>query len=1331
MAIYDADAYVQGIEADEQTRMVQEAEQNQPPPPAPEQAVEAQPEQQQPQESIQEAAATAEPQANDNTGIVTQAGEAFGNLLNAPGDALNAVAAGLNQITPEGAGPLKQATQFLDDNIYGSEEYTEKLAQSSPAGAALAGGIEGTKAGLSSPFTIAGRLTNQDTPWSRAPAMIKDNDIAETVFNIAEIVVPTAVIGVATAGTGVPAALSGGTALVAESALETGLQDNVDDLILGRQLAAGMGQVAEYMGMDGAELTRDLIEGRKPETKLFNATVGFLQNLGINFGVNKIMAKFFPDVPNPPTDVEVRAGQITGKSGEEVQQSVSNVTQRAYTDAIEMDEAADVDSVVVKSLPSEGNVAVNSDAMVSEMLRPAADEDALTSSQRSYFSNYKPLAEEQSIQRVIDETTLTLQRLPDFPEDMKVMVNRAKEFWNANAELLDDDLPKLVDNFFDPKKGLVKGIDPRWNIGSDAFKASLEDVQQRMGVTHSGFIVGAAIGEELGIQIQKASLEALNLDKAGKDFSAAIENLIDLQDVANMFFVPIRRSKREWAVTGMSQQLNEMKALKNADIQPQVKSKTRKAPTQSDSFDTPFRDLTTIKKDYADPGMTLREMWDLARSGEEGSEEALSTLKYYLNYISYTDPRSVMKQVDNLTDVMSNQVARGVKDSISNIHYAFMLSGPASQTAAAVSGITRSIIEPASLMAEGVITGDKKQTMRGFGQLVGGFVHMGDATDMMVRAFKQGMPLNSGVKVEGSSAIGLAKKQAEIMHKYEGLIARAQSQNKNTLGLVIAKNLELFGQNKYLNGFTRMLMASDEFFKGTYAFQTAYGRAYENWLTKGDLKPENLPKLINGELGRTFKRGIESGVITDSEVLEGAKRMTFQADIPNDQYNNVIDNAFLGLQNMSHSNAIGRFFLPFTRMSYAALEASLVTFSGMTPMTRWAMSESPRYKAILNGTDDVAKAQLQSMFAAGQLMSISGIGLSAMGMMTGNNVEGSGLPPTSFIIPAMNEQGYIAIDYSRIEPYATTLAIMSDAVNSFRYGAISRHEYDKIVGEVAYSFGMAFTNKPFLQGLFKMSQILNIKNMNENYATQLTGMIASAASPALLKTAISIVQPYQTVVGGDNMIETIGSAAATAGLRGAGMPTFYDQYTGKSIPRTSTAFGDGTNYWAAVGGSILGLFAPGKVVSVDKDNYVKTNLREIGWENDNESSIKQYKGIKLSLDEQSILSKDLHDYGKLSEKLTLFFKGPGGKAIKKWRKLQEQGENDKALVVLNKIRQNVRSIHTKAKQDAVRYGRLGKNEEFLNKNIEDKLAFGTPPPQSSPVTQAQALVNWYNGNPVA
>ena len=77
-----------------------------------------------------------------------------------------------------------------------------------------------------------------------------------------------------------------------ESAAETTTQRGADDLLFGRQGAQAMGEIADSLGFDGAQLTRDLIEGKKPNAQVITAIGGFFQNMGINiagdFAVERI-----------------------------------------------------------------------------------------------------------------------------------------------------------------------------------------------------------------------------------------------------------------------------------------------------------------------------------------------------------------------------------------------------------------------------------------------------------------------------------------------------------------------------------------------------------------------------------------------------------------------------------------------------------------------------------------------------------------------------------------------------------------------------------------------------------------------------------------------------------------------------------------------------------------------------------------------------------------------------------------------------------------------------------------------------------------------------------
>ena len=160
-------------------------------------------------QAITDAAQTTQKVSRDE-GVVTQVGDALGYLATDRvwNDVLNVGAAGLNQLS---GGRL----QGLDDFVKSDEEIQERDIQiaeyqqqvredggmsgveafahtTANSVTGLASGIEG---GIALPLTVAGRLTNQATPWADAPAVLKDSPVGETVFEIAQVITPTLLSG--------------------------------------------------------------------------------------------------------------------------------------------------------------------------------------------------------------------------------------------------------------------------------------------------------------------------------------------------------------------------------------------------------------------------------------------------------------------------------------------------------------------------------------------------------------------------------------------------------------------------------------------------------------------------------------------------------------------------------------------------------------------------------------------------------------------------------------------------------------------------------------------------------------------------------------------------------------------------------------------------------------------------------------------------------------------------------------------------------------------------------------------------------------------------------
>ena len=295
-------------------------------------------------------------------GPITALGNAASYIAGSDGggglaaDVLNAGASVLNTISGNNL-------QGLDDAVLGSEELkkrrveiAEALQQKRDSGEmspveqglqtttnALEGISTGMESGLALPVTIAARLLNNDAPWSDPPATLKNSPVGQTLHSITEILVPT----VLTSGVfGAGAVTTGAVGLNVESAIETFQQESFEDLIAGRSLAGKFGEFADQLGLDGSQLTKELIEGQTIPSQLFTAVVGHAQNLGINFGFNQVYKRIHGQLPKPTPEHE-QAAKVTGKSAEDVQLELDFNNPPVYKPYAEPHEGTDIDTGVV------------------------------------------------------------------------------------------------------------------------------------------------------------------------------------------------------------------------------------------------------------------------------------------------------------------------------------------------------------------------------------------------------------------------------------------------------------------------------------------------------------------------------------------------------------------------------------------------------------------------------------------------------------------------------------------------------------------------------------------------------------------------------------------------------------------------------------------------------------------------------------------------------------------------------------------------------------------------------------------------------------------------
>ena len=1336
----------EGRKADKR-RAEQLRQQRQTPPPT--QATAQEPKKEQPKQQpkrqpgeIEQAGKTAQKKTRDD-GLVTQIGQGLEYVLGADGltaDMANTSAALLNKITP-GASPFKPLTEGLDDFVRGSEEMKadkEMLNQDrierreegegnalDPVLDTVEGVAEGMAGGIAMPFTVAARLANQNAPWSDPPAQLSGSPLGEIAFEITQIIVPTLLTQAVAPG------MNPGLAVVGESAIETAAQDSAEDLIAGRTAAIKFGELADQLGFDGKQLTIDLIEGNKPNAQVINAIAGFFQNLGINMGANKIFNEIGKRMGRnadvlvedqvvseatqtvkpkatdglDPMDLPEDAGGLIGRlrqvlKKDEVKQ-LNDLNEPTYRPDAEPHEVADVDTLVPTGKPSPGRQYISDPQLIARALsRNNLANDGMDAAGRNYFTNLKSITKDKGAYKALEEATKTLKRLRPAGMDIDELAFKAQAFLSRyvdEASVLDIDraMADFVNSDF------LVPIDP--TVPKGDIKTN-DLIYQKGQITQEGFIAASIMAEELGTRMAMAARQASNLDSAGIDFTKQVDNFIELNNLAQQLLIPLRRGKRRWAVEGFAQQ---KRVAENLQTPSETLNKDIRVTAESREFET------QIKADPTKQGVTANELWLRYKGGDQ---EAGDLLKKYMAMIGTSRPSAAIANVENLGRALYSAMQRSSMEAGQRMYYAYMLTRLSPQQAALSSNILQLIKQPLGLF----LNGDRAEAV---GQFLGGWGAMQDAIHNAAVTFRTGKGLNVGNRT-GQEVISLVQKNKELDLLYDGVRKQLARDNAPLNERIYARMMYLrqkMAATPIMDLANRGLMAQDEWAKTINASQYATGRAWKqaaeagwgNFRTLGNNTTPEFQSLIQDSFNEAFKDGTPRSGILDPQILEGAKRITFQRQIPTS--GNQVDKAFLALSDAAEGSMFWQWVSPFTRMSYETLEQAGIMLAGSIPMGvgRKALVELiPRYKKTLAGEfGPVAQMQLKSDMAFAEVWSYGIGGLAAMGMMTGHTPP-EGMPKTSFIIPAPGtEQGWVGIPYGRLEPVATQMAVIADLITNFKSEIISEGDYTRFMEQTLFSLFLATFDKGFTSSLYETAALFDVKNWSDYTISTITRQGSAVAASQLPLGAYggigrmvsSWAVPYKTVDRvNDDPIENIFLALRSTFLSGAGNPVFYDPYTGKPEMKVAT-LGGNDNYWGAVIGSMFNeALVPGKVGDARSDEITR-NFNEVNYKATN-TSFRTWKNIPLTAEQISILTKDLYEHGKLPKRMKEYFTSSRYKNLRKeldkYRNdspIKSTSDGTMAGVIRQTIHDDIRTIERQAVNAAVDFGRLSKDEDLQRK----------------------------------
>ena len=901
-------------------------------------------------------------------GPITDIGEGLKYLATGgiADDALNALVAGANQLT---GGRL----QGLDDAVGSYDEQQEReaamfteLQEQQQAGelspvesaalgtAQVATGIgEGAVAGAMLPATLVARIANQQASWADTPVFLKDNKAADAAFKITEILLPSLLIP------GGGAVGAGGKYLglkALESAAETTTQRGADDLLFGRQGAQAMGDIANSLGFDGAQLTRDLIEGRKPNAQVITAIGGFFQNMGINiagdFAVERIakmlkpktraLAKAdkriprdrrLPRTPQPRlTDPDLAVEKVTveviddttkqvakllKQSPEEVKKAVDDTFEAPYTPTKEPHDVHNTTTTVPTQKPSKasGNKFVGEESLIrrivgeSKYRKDGVDSSGFTKADRDYFTNWEAVAGSKETRQVLQEITQAWKRLRPADKEFREGLRRSIDFWDANKALLGEDVTEFAKKVFD-NKDMARRVKERPEIDfSGDWEKIMTENTEVFGI--EGFTVLRLAAEDLGLRVSKQANMLKNLNENNVDYTAAMELFIDFHEKADLLLVPLRRAKRRWALEGQGQQNWWQKYIRQRDSAKEYREILDRTPSASAAYG----DYTKIGFDPVDDtAANLRTLWN---SYKQGDKEAGKVLDAYMEAMAKLRPDRTTSAMGYMNQIIDQYSKNRLPEALKSIEYATMLASVEPHKAAAVGAFFDIFTDGAGAFFSGtrraIISGGKDiqaraDAMYGIGMMRGFGTALTAGFQNAIEAGRTGRMMHSNERLSDSMLNQWAVRSRELDFIHQRNLQRIKSENLGTLAEVaewLSHKYAQIGNARFTNSFMRGLSAIDQGVTTNLGIQHAYGKAYREAFLNGHIYDEAgkkvmfgektaLERYVDGALLNTFEGGIK-GRLIDDDIMNAVRRTTLSMEIDPDMvYTPTAKNPLLG-----------------------------------------------------------------------------------------------------------------------------------------------------------------------------------------------------------------------------------------------------------------------------------------------------------------------------------------------------------------------------------------------------------------------------------------------------
>jgi len=1238
-------------------------------------------------------------------GILTAVGNVVEDILSgdAMANTLSAITGGalmnaeqLEQRQQARSKEVAEEGSFFEKAVYGTSENLEAIAG-------------GARAGVMLPLTGVAQLTGQATPWSSAPARIKESPIANLLFEFTEIAVPTMLTG------GIAGNIMKGVAAgrAVRAGIETAAAQDLDEVLLGRTMAVKFGEIAGAIGAgEPDQVTRDLIEGKSFGSYAFLKTAAFIQSYIFDWGTDAFLGQVFKNYK--PEPFVTKAAKAYGVSEDQMKDVLENTYKAAYSNLLEPEDVINGTTVKATVQDFEGK-AVSAPALLTEIFRKvgrsAVGEDGLTRANRKYFSNLDVISEEESLQRIVQAITEELPGLKNYNEELAASLERGAQFWKMNEGLLSDNFPAFLNNF-------AELTIPLYGEG-DKMAKSL-DMYLRTGATldfsrPESFVIGTLLSEEMSVTAAKLGTAINNLSDIGVNTEMLENELLQHIKKSQLVLTPLRRAKRAWSLAGKMQQRFTKEEFTRLLDEISIEAANNQG---------------VIMGDIIDEAGNVKAIEDLMTLARNGDTNATKTLKTFYAQLGSGDARQALETIEVGGEIIKKALASGRSDAVSSLFYNVgLLSAVRTMTTAASNTIVRQVIEPLALMgtrAPFTPFSDqaRKDFLYGFGQATGGMIHMGEAFHAMAKSFKNNQPISGTGRFKRNWETHLAK-QNKLDATYTATRRVLEEEGADASALFYNwadYTLQSLGNNPGLNAPSRFLMSLDSAGQSTAFNGNLNGMAFLKATEEGITVKEAYDILREEALG---KSGELFGGIKNPALLDVSKMQTFQRDITVGEDATIASRAFKGLQNTAEDSGLIKFIAPFARISWDFLDQVRLGAAGGLGLHGML---SPTHKKMLSGELGVPmQMQAKSIIAAAQLTTAFAVWRAWSGNMTGK-IVGPLEAKDSFIvqdddIPLVGDTntGYISLPFSKFQPYSAQMSFTADLVNSYRFGSISRGEYQKGLQEITASFIDNTFDQTTLTGLVNFADLISRGAATKGWLSDITEFVSMPISPSAGRMFGRIASPFQKpLVDRGDPLATAAAALAQKTTGGAGFPEnliMQNLYTNERQANVATFAGggqQGDDWWEAIRGSLaneIGWPAP------IKDSYKKFGWYKLFEETGyavNRKYLQEVNGIPLDLASQAALSRDIAGLG-LGEALTDYYNsGAYQDLMKDYRKEAKRTTtgggvpgipipiNPNAQIILDRVRQDIKEIHDDFKIRAVEGGELSRNEEFTRRYEEGK-----------------------------